>query len=214
MKNPLISLLLKIALRLHGLLYKVISFLAVKKEGGVHPKHRILNYHQFFLDNIEKDSKVLDIGCSEGDLTFELAKKAKKVVGIDLNEKYLNKAKKNRSAQNIDYIFGDAASFNFKEKFDFAVLSNVLEHIEKREDFLRKIGLIARKILIRAPLLTRDWLVVYKKEMGISYLLDKTHYIEHTKEQFIKEIEKAGIEIEKVEINFGEIYAIAHKTNN
>ncbi|MDD5738602.1 MAG: class I SAM-dependent methyltransferase [Candidatus Pacebacteria bacterium] len=212
--NPLFDFLLKITLAVHSYLYKAISFLAIRKEGGKHPKHRILNYHQFFLENILSQSRVLDVGCSSGELTFDLAKKARKVVGIDLNEKYLQKAKQKNNAHNIEYILGDGASYDFKEKFNFAVLSNVLEHIEKREDFLKKISSIADKILIRAPLLTRDWLSVYKKETGVWYKLDKTHFIEYTKEQFIWEIEKAGLKIEKMEINFGEIYAIISKKNN
>ncbi len=212
-------------LRLDNFLYKVISFLAVKAEGGLYPKHRLLNYHQFFLDNIKAEDRaysgqspdgptaakplcrVLDIGCGSGDLTFDLAKKASKVVGIDLNQKYLEKAKQKNKAENIEYILADATSYTFNEKFDFAVLSNVLEHIENRENFLRKISSIAQKILIRVPLLTRDWLSVYKKEMGVDYKLDKTHFIEYTKKQLIDEIEKAGLAIEKIEINFGEIYA-------
>jgi len=211
--NPLVDFLLKIALVVHSYLYKGISFLAIKKEGGKHPKHRILNYHQFFLENILPQSKVLDVGCSSGDLTFDLAKKAMKVAGIDLNKKYLEKAKQKNNYHNIEYILGDAVSYNFNEKFDFAVLSNVLEHIENRVDFLKKINLITDKILIRVPLLTRDWLSVYKKEMSVDYKLDKTHFIEYTKESFIEETKKAGLKIEKIEINFGEIYAIANKTN-
>lgn len=205
--KAIVKTILKGFLALHNFCYKVISFLSVKYEGGIHPKHRILNYHQFFLDNIGQTSKVLDVGCGNGNLTFDLSKKAGKVVGVDLNEKYLTEAKKNNQAQNIEYILGDAVSYNFNDKFDVAVLSNVLEHIENREEFLKKINSIAQKILIRVPLLTKDWLSVYKKEMGVGYKLDKTHFIEYTKEQFAKEVEKAGLKIEKMEINFGEIYA-------
>ncbi|MDD5433193.1 MAG: class I SAM-dependent methyltransferase [Candidatus Pacebacteria bacterium] len=203
----MIKSVLKVFLRWHNFCYTVISSLAIKYEGGIHPKHRILNYHQFFLDNIKAGDKVLDIGCSSGELAFGLAKKASKVVGIDFNEKHLLKAKNNNKAQNIEYILGDATQYNFQEKFDVAVLSNVLEHIEDRVGFLRKISLIAPKILIRVPLLTRDWLACYKKEIGVEYRLDKTHFIEYTKEQFKEEVEKAGLKIEKEEVNFGEIYA-------
>ena len=208
MKEKIVKLFLRIFFALDNFCYKVISSLAIKYEGGVHPKHRILNYHQFFLDNIEQNNNVLDVGCGNGSLTFDLSKKAQKVVGVDLNEKYLAVAKKNNQAQNIEYILGDAVIYSFNNKFDVVVLSNVLEHIENREEFLKKIKLIAQKILIRVPLLTRDWLAVYKKEMGASYKLDKTHFIENTKERFVEETRKVGLKIEKMEVNFGEIYAI------
>ena len=192
---------------MHNFCYKVISFLSVKYEGGIHPKHRLLNYHQFFIDNIEKDSKVLDVGCGSGELSFDLAKKALMVVGIDLNQKYLERAKEKNKTENIEYILGDATSYNFNNKFDIVVLSNVLEHIENRTDFFKKIKPLASKFLIRVPMLNRDWISLYKKEMGVEYRLDKTHFVEYTKEDFEKEMGEASLEIEKIEINFGEIYA-------
>ena len=201
------KIILKFFLHLHNFCYKIISFLAIKREGGIHPKHRIINYHQFFLDNIKTGDRVLDIGCGSGELSFDLAKKASKVVGIDLNEKYLKKAKEKNKAENIEYISGDAVDYNFNERFDIVVLSNVLEHIENRKEFLLKIKGLALKILIRVPLLTRDWLPVYKKEIGVEHRLDKTHFIEYTKEIFAEEMKEVGLIIEEFSINFGEIYA-------
>ncbi|MFH0740186.1 MAG: class I SAM-dependent methyltransferase [bacterium] len=202
------KILAKGALILHNMAYRASSILAIKAEGGLHPKHRLINYHQFFLDNIEKGSVVLDIGCSSGNLAFDLAKKASRVVGIDLNKNYLNKAKKNKQAQNIDYILGDATTYEFKEKFDFIVLSNVLEHIEKRKEFLEKIKSLANKFLIRVPILDRDWITLYKKEMGVEYRLDRGHFVEYTKDSFEKEMRDAGLKIEKFSINFGEILCV------
>ncbi|MCD6317896.1 methyltransferase [Candidatus Aerophobetes bacterium] len=44
----------------------------------MHPKHRLMNYHKFFIDNINEKDKILDVGCGNGFLTYELAAKAKK----------------------------------------------------------------------------------------------------------------------------------------
>lgn len=199
------KILVKQALKLHNFAYQLSSVLAVKSEGGVHPKHRLTNYHQFFLDNILPNSKVLDIGCGNGSLTFDLSKKAGKVIGIDLNEKYLKKAQKNNQAQNIEYILGDITAYDFKEKFDFAVLSNVLEHIENRAELLQKIKPLADKFLIRVPMLNRDWITLYKKEMGCEYRLDKTHFTEYTLQSLQKELEIANYKIDSYLIQFGEI---------
>jgi len=199
------KVLTKISLQLHNLLYKVISFLAIKTEGGVHPKHRLLNYHQFFLDNINSGDKVLDIGCGNGSLSFDLAKKASKVVGIDLNEKYLSLAKQKKLLSNIEYILGDATLYSFKEKFDAVVLSNVLEHIENRVEFLKKIKPLANKFLIRVPMLNRDWIVLYKKELGVDYRLDKTHFTEYTLEGLQEELGVANYKINNYLVEFGEI---------
>lgn len=68
---------------------------AVKLENDIHPKHRLMNYHQFFIDNISSNEKVLDIGCGNGFLAYDIAKKAKKVLGIDISEENIKTANKN-----------------------------------------------------------------------------------------------------------------------
>ncbi|GAI62554.1 unnamed protein product, partial [marine sediment metagenome] len=106
---------------------------------GVHPKHRILDYHKFFLNKIEKNSKILDIGCGMGEVAFDISKKAQKVVAIDINKKKIESAKRRFSRDNLTFIVGDATDYNFNERFDYIILSNVLEHIKDRQAFLKKI---------------------------------------------------------------------------
>jgi len=198
---------LKLYIKLHNYLYKRISSLSVKINNGVHPKHRILGFHKFFLDEIEEDSKVLDIGCGLGIVTHDIALKAKTVVGIDNNSVSVKTAQTHFQRDNIKYIFGDATTYNFKEKFDFIILSNVLEHIKGRIIFLKKIKPIAEYFLIRVPMINRSWLPLYKKELGLEYRLDKTHHIEYSIDSFRKELEEADYKILTFSIQFGEIWA-------
>jgi len=205
----MIKYLIKFFCWLHNFSYKATSFLATKNNNGLHPKHRILNYHQFFIDNICKEDIVLDIGCGNGAVAFDLAKKAKQVTAIDIRHKNIAVAKNKFSTPpNLEYVVGDATIYEFQPKFDVIILSNVLEHINKRVEFLIKIKKLAPKILIRVPLLTRDWLSVYKKDLGFEYRLDKTHCIEYTEENFKREMESADLKIEKYFIKFGELYGI------
>jgi len=204
----MIKILIKLFVYIHNLSYSAISFLVVRENKGLHPKHKILNYHQFFLDNISENDSVLDIGCGNGAVAHDLSQKAKRVVAIDISEKNIETAKKKYGHKNLEYIIGDATIHNFSEKFDTIVLSNVLEHIKNRIEFLNKIKNLAPKILIRVPLLTRDWLSVYKKEEGFEYKLDSTHFIEYTEENFKEEVEKAGLKIENYYVKFGELYSI------
>ncbi|MFX0137360.1 MAG: class I SAM-dependent methyltransferase [Candidatus Hodarchaeota archaeon] len=208
MKDKLYKIMLKLALKFHNLAYKLSTILAIKVEGDIHPKHRLMNYHQFFIDNINDNDSVLDIGCGNGALTFDLAKKAKKVTSIDINESNINTAKKKYFTSNIEYIVGDATNYNFSEKFDAVVLSNLLEHIKNRFEFLQKIKKLAPKILIRVPMINRDWITMYKKELGIESRLDKTHNIEYTLDNFKEELVVAGLNLESYSIQFGEIWAV------
>jgi len=200
--------LLKFFLELHTYIYRLINKLAVFCNNGIHPKHRIINYHKFFLDNICEGDIVLDIGCGNGALTYELAKKAKNVLAIDKDYKNIKKAKAKYNAENIEYIAADVTKYEFKQKFDAVILSNVLEHIKERRIFLLKIKKLSSKFLIRVPLLERDWLTLYKKEKGVDYRLDKTHYIEYTLEEFQDEISHCGLSIDSFYIKFGELYCI------
>lgn len=198
----------RLALHLHSFAYKLASKCAIIAEGGLHPKHRLMGYHDFFVNNIEKDDVVLDIGCGNGALAFDLAKKARRVVGIDLNEKNKVDWKKWYAASNLTYQVADATTFQPKESFDVVVLSNVLEHIEHRVDFLKNIKHFAQTFLIRVPMINRDWITLYKKELGLEYRLDTTHYSEYTLDGFADELKGAGLKLKKYSIQFGEIWAV------
>ena len=198
---------LKMILKVHSFSYKSAGFLAHRIEkNGVHPKHRIMNYHKFFVDNVREKDSVLDIGCGNGALTYDVAKKAKIVTGIDLNEKNIKIAKDKFSRKNINYVFGDALTDLPDKKYDVIILSNVLEHIEKRAEFLRSIKKLSSKFLIRVPMMNREWIAIYKKELGVEHRLDKTHFVEYTFEYFEEEMKKAGLKIHAYSIQFGEIW--------
>lgn len=200
--------IIKIILRLHTFLYQMIGLFSIKAEGGIHPKHRLMNYHKFFLDNIEPGNKVLDVGCGKGELTFDLAKKAEMVIGVDLNKKSIEFAKKRFSASNVKYLIGDVTKDLPGKEFNVIILSNVLEHIEDRPEFLNQIKRLAPKILIRVPMIDRHWVVLYKKELGLEWMSDRGHFIEYTFKSFKNELEKAGLKIQDYSIQFGEIWAV------
>ena len=200
---------LKIILRAHSFTYSWAGRLSQKLEkDGLHPKHRIMNYHKFFVDNVSENDTVLDIGCGNGALTYDVAKKAKKVVGIDLNEKNISIAEGKYSRENIEYVHGDALTDLPNKRFDIIILSNVLEHIDKRVEFLLSLKKRAPKFLIRVPMLNRSWIDVYKKELGQEYRLDKTHFIEYTFKGFKEELDKASLSVLDYSIQFGEIWAV------
>lgn len=202
------KIILKFLVWIHNFSYRLIGVFAIKENKGLHPKHKIINYYDFFSSNVSPNDSVLDIGCGNGACINTVSKKVNKAVGIDISGKNIKLAKKRFSNSNLQYIIGDAISYEFKENFDVIILSNVLEHIEKRIEFLKKIKKLAPRILIRVPLITRDWLAIYKKEKKMEYRLDPTHYIEYTEDGFKKEMWEAGLEIKSFYVKFGELYAV------
>lgn len=203
-----IKALLKLFIGLDNFCYRVINKLVVWDNDGFHPKHRILNYHRFFTENIASGDRVLDIGCGNGALSFDIAGRARAVVGIDNKEKNISAARAKFSKDNLNFVFGDALTYKFDGRFDKVVLSNVLEHISDRVGFLRQLHGLTETILLRVPMLTRDWLTVYKKENGSEYRLDRTHFIEYCMEDLAAELMSAGWRLEQYNITFGELWGV------
>lgn len=175
---------------------------------GVHPKHRLMDYHAFFLDRIGSKDRVLDVGCGRGTVANTISQKAADVVGIDFNAKNIDYAREHYVRPNLRFIQGDALKDLPEQRFDVIILSSVLEHIEDRHAFLRRLPVLGARLLIRVPLITRDWLPLLKREWGIDYRLDDTHYVEYVEDEFRQEIEKAGWHIKELNIRFGEIWAV------
>ncbi|HTW96824.1 MAG TPA: class I SAM-dependent methyltransferase [Candidatus Methylomirabilis sp.] len=210
------NLFLNFSLWLNHFSYSLIKVF-VTPPSGVHPKHAIMNYHQFFIDHIKEDDTILDIGCGNGLLADDLAAKAKKVIGIDIAEKNIRLAESKFTRPNLEFVVGDCLSYDFSrlgvEKFSVVVLSNVLEHLDRRIEFLKKLQQLSDKMLVRVPLLTRDWLTVYRQERGYPYKLSADHKIEYTEKILNEELAAADWKITNAVIQFGEIWAVANKKN-
>jgi SAM-dependent methyltransferase len=214
---PFPKLLIRPILKLHGLCYGLAGPLASQLENGVHPKHRIMRYKEWFLDNIGENDVILDVGCNTGMMPELMSQKAAFVYGIEINSKHIVEAKAKRQKNNIEFICADATTYDYTQchPINCITLSNVLEHIENRVDFIIKLikqvpwqDAANKRLLIRVPMIDRDWITVYKKELGIDYRLDSTHYTEYTYAQFEQELKDAGVQVLFHHVRFGEIYAV------
>jgi len=191
-------------------LYIVTQQLASIYGDGVSPKHRMLNYHQFFYKRITPDERVLDIGSSEGTLTKAIADNTgAQITGIEIVPERVERAKEVNSHPNINYIVGDVTQAPLEESYDVIVMSNVLEHLPERVDFLKKAirNTGTKRFLIRVPRFDRDWRIPLKEEVGVDYRLDDEHTIEYTPETFADEMEQAGLSILYLESRWGEFWA-------
>jgi len=201
----------------HSQCYKWAGRYAVILDDGVHPKHRLTKYKEWFVDHIERGWTILDVGCDTGAMPELFAQKAAFVYGIEINKDRVAAAKAECSRPNIDYICADAITYNYdlSRPIDCITMSNVLEHIEHRVEFLRRLACVVKwadennkRFLFRVPAIDREWIVLYKKELGVDYRLDPTHHVEYTLEHFEQELNQAGLAIRKVKACFGEIYAV------
>jgi SAM-dependent methyltransferase len=201
---------LRFLFRLEEVAYSMEGPLAVRYGNGVHPKHRQTAYHDFFVNRVQKDERVLDVGCGIGAVAYDLASRSgARVDGVDLDAASIQEAKKRYVHPNLQFRVEDALAVDSSIQYDIVVLSNVLEHIQDRVMFLRRAQSMtgARRFLIRVPLFERDWRVPLKKELGVEWRLDPDHKIEHTVEAFERETQEAGLFIRHIETRWGEIWA-------
>jgi trans-aconitate 2-methyltransferase len=97
--------------------------------------------HYFIFKNLKKaglkkNSRVLEIGCGSASLTHMIAGyiTSGKIVGADIsNETIAMNKKKYADYKNMEFFVSDMTDFMPKEKFDFVVIPDVLEHIPVEE---------------------------------------------------------------------------------
>lgn len=104
------------------------------KQGQEKLKHR----HIIFIDWIRKGSRVAILGCGCNDFPCILKKQKKcYVLGVDISQIAVSCLKK----KNISAIKADISSpdFNLKVKYNYVILSEVLEHISNPEQLIKKL---------------------------------------------------------------------------
>ncbi len=198
-------------LQLYDDAYHGVDLGAIDYDQGVHAKHRLTRYHDFFVERIHEGERVLDVGCGKGELAYDVAERAKaQVVAVDSSPWMLELAQE-RSHPNVTFVQADAVDFTPDEPVDVAILSNVLEHIEPRVELLRALRerADARRLLIRVPTLERDWTVPLRQEVGLPHFSDPEHKLEYDPQLLRDELAAAGWEMGEPQLNWGEIWVEA-----
>jgi SAM-dependent methyltransferase len=190
---------------------------AIRYDEGVHAKHRLTGYHDFFVERVRPGERVLDVGSGKGEVAHDLVVRAgAEVVGVDWDPSHLAFARERFRHDRLSFVAGDIVEGFPEGRFDVVVLSNVLEHFEDRVGLLRRLVESARpsRLLFRVPVFARDWLVPLRRELGVGHFSDPGHYVEYDEDSFRAELAAAGLKVTELQVTWGEIWAGAEPVDD
>ena len=174
-------------------IFRAVAWRQACKYYGSAMTQRRGDMSEFVLSKIGPGMSVIDVGCAEGNLTRLLARKAKKVVAVEIDKKYLDMIDKDDKALgNVTFINGDIIDLNFDEIFDMSVLIHAIEHMENAPDILKKISKIAKMIVVETPDQESDWLTSTLIDLGIDERGDDKHVRLYDAITLKEELENSG----------------------
>ncbi len=141
---------------------------------------------------IEKDSKVLDFGCWQGDLSrILIERKNAKVIGCDLINKsdFKHKNFKYRKVTKSN-------NFPFKEKFDYIIFADVLEHLENPQKILGDAFKHTNKCIVSIPNLNFFLYRLFPKLENPP--VELTSHLHHWKLSSFKKVLPSNVKIKKI----------------
>ena len=98
-----------------------------KAAPGFYKRTRKDDYQDALFDKLilDKNDTVLDVGCGEGSITIPIAKKVKKVIGVDSSPKmleYLEKRAIENDVENIETILKPIEEITYEDIGDVDVV--------------------------------------------------------------------------------------------
>ena len=155
--------------------------------------------HTFALEALNAGARVLDIGCGQGLVAYELAKKAGCVVGVDQHAH-------SSTLPNVRFEKWDIEAGEFPvdvSQFDQIFILDVIEHLKEPEVFMEKLRAAAARqrpeIIITtaniAFFITRFMLLLGHFNYGRKGILDRTHTRLFTFNSLCELLQQTGFEI-------------------
>ena len=146
---------------------------------------------------------MLDVGCGYGYTSSLVAQNSKFVVGIDLREEAIIACGDKYKKDNLSFENKDLFSISYKDNFNLIILSNVLEHIDDRIQFLDQCSKVANKLLIIVPAFDRDWKIPYKKKLNVEWRKNLDHRLEYTQKILCDELNESNYKVDEIFSRWG-----------
>jgi len=159
------------------------------------PMPKVRNYFRLGLHSLPKGSKILDIGCGEGDFIEYAANRGCQVWGMDFSAEMIAMAKKR--APQSKFFAGTLEEFLQEHpggKFDGATMFEVIEHLSDPLSTLSEVKKLLKpggRVIVSVP---------NQEAWPVSHFVDHPphHLTWWNKEALILLAQKAGFEAESV----------------
>jgi len=166
---------------------------------GRHPKHYLwMEHNRFIFDNVNPGDAVLDIGCGASQYPVWLVEKAESVTCVDILPERVELARKNNVNPKVSYEVMDVTQGLPDSRFDVAVCSHVLEHLDDPVAMLRALGEAVPRLIVKVPLADDDWPKVVKRDIGIFWMDDADHRREYSETMLAEQLTAAGWTIQQM----------------
>ncbi|TRX60129.1 methyltransferase domain-containing protein [Fulvivirga sp. M361] len=104
---------------------------------------------KFITENLKwiqpENAKILDVGCGNGNMSIQLGMLGYNVLGVDISEKAIKKAKETNTQPNVDFKVISAEDLVAEgTKYDAIICSEVLEHLDNPSALLHTINEILK----------------------------------------------------------------------
>lgn len=96
--------------------------------------------------NLTASKSVLEIGVGTGRLAVKVAPHCKRLVGVDISPKTIERAKENlKDYSNISFVCADFNTHPFNETFDIIYSSLTMMHFENKQQVISKVDTLLDK---------------------------------------------------------------------
>lgn len=160
------------------------------------------------IKKLKKKCNILDIGCGPGRYAYDLVKKKHSVVGIDFASDMIKIArKKNINLKDkTKFIIGDYLKYNFKKRYDVALLMGFFDYIEDPKKIFKKLKKDTKIFYGSFPKLFH----ILSPQRLLRYKLRNCPLYLYTKSSIVKDLKKSGIKKYKIIDNSREYFVIGY----
>jgi SAM-dependent methyltransferase len=146
---------------------------------------------------ISKKDFVLDIGCWSGEKLLELSSQTKNLFGMDITDSkfHLANSKIKHRLKKGDITL----QVPFKEKFDWIILGEVLEHVSDDEKALENISKALKKggrLILTTPRSVKGFQIWDPAWFRWKFLKGQRHY-HYTQEELFGKLKKYDLEVKE-----------------